>query len=187
MIKGILLTILMLTGFTTVAENFPVKPNPAMTQGDYCNPRDPDFVDYRYNEKVPYCVRNVSYALKKEIYEVYRVPAKCRREYTVDHYVPLFMGGSNHEGNLWPEHKNVKATRQNLEMELYIELKNGRMTQAQALQIITDAKMHPPKVEPSKCHIDNMVPPNMMPAGQPGEAVLQDVNFAAEDQNADHE
>jgi len=160
MIRGTLLLLgLILTGSFATAANFPVKPNPEMTQGDYCNAQDPDFVDYRYEDKVPYCARNVSYWTKKEIYDHYNVPEKCRTEYTVDHFIPLFMGGSNHVANLWPEHKLVKATRQNLEMELYTEMKNGRMTQAQALEIITQAKMHPPKVQPSKCHMETLVAP----------------------------
>ena len=149
----LLLGLLFFTGLVG-AENFPVKPNPAVTQGDFCNSKDPDFVDYRYTEKIPYCVRNVSRYTKAEIYDQYQVPEKCRAEYTVDHYVPLFMGGSNHNANLWPEHKLVKATRQNLEVELYNELKNGRMTQEEAVEIITQAKMHPPKVLPSKCHLE---------------------------------
>ncbi len=154
MIKAALILGMLLSGWMASAQNFPVKPNPEMTQGDYCDSEDPDFVDYRYQEKVPYCARNVSRWTKNEIYEQYDVPEKCRTEYTVDHYVPLFMGGSNQNANLWPEHKAVKATRQNLEMELYVELKNGRMTQSEALEIITQAKMHPPKVTPSKCHLD---------------------------------
>lgn len=152
MIRGTLLIGLILSGFVAGAENFPVKPNPEMTQGDYCSSKDPDFLEYRYTENVPHCVRNVSYWTKKDIYDDYRVPARCRGEYTVDHFVPLFMGGSNQIANLWPEHKLVKATRQHLEMELYTELKNGRITQTEALEIITQAKMHPPKVSPSECH-----------------------------------
>ena len=147
-----LLLSFMLGGSCALAENFPVKPDPHVTQGDFCNPRDPDFVDFRYEEKIAYCARNVSRYTKAEIYDLYDVPERCRREYTVDHYIPLFVGGSNHQVNLWPEHKSVKATRQNLEMNVYTELKNGRLTQQEAVEIITNAKLNPPEVAPSHCH-----------------------------------
>jgi hypothetical protein len=44
-------------------------------------------------------------------------------------------------------------------MELYVEMKNGRMTRNEALEIITQAKMHPPKVQPSKCHLEHIEAP----------------------------
>ncbi len=156
MIRGLLITGLLFAGTFVSADSFLVKPDPAMTQGDYCETSDPDFVDFRYSEKVAYCARNVSYWTKKAIYDQYQIPEKCRAEFTVDHYIPLFMGGSNHNGNLWPEHKLVKATRQNLEMDLYVEMKNGRIGQKEAIEIITQAKMHPPKVNPSRCMLDHM-------------------------------
>lgn len=156
MFRVTLISGLVFIGSFASADKFLVKPNPEMTQGDYCNSNDPDFVNYRYEEKIAYCARNVSYWKKKEIYDRYNIPEACRTEFTVDHYIPLFMGGSNHDGNLWPEHKRVKATRQNLEMDLYTEIKNNRISQREALEIITQAKTHPPKVEPSKCMLDNM-------------------------------
>jgi len=155
-IRSTIFASLILSFSIAWADNFPVKPDPKVTQGEFCTTDDPDFVNHRYEEKVAYCVRNVSRYTKTEIYDLYKVPERCRGEYTVDHYIPLFMGGSNRGVNLWPEHKNVKATRQNLEMELYTELKNGRMTQQEAVEIVTQAKLHPPRVTPSDCHLQNM-------------------------------
>lgn len=156
MIRGLVVISLWLFGSNAVAVNFPVKPNPDVTQGKFCDTEDPDFVDYRYDEKVPYCIRNVSRHTKKEIYDLYGVPERCRGEYTVDHYIPLFAGGSNHNLNLWPEHKSVKATRQNLEMQIYTQIKNGRISQQDAVDIITEAKQNPPEVDPSDCHLEEM-------------------------------
>lgn len=151
-----LLGLFVISGSLQAAPQFPVKPNPEVTQGDFCTTKDKDFVEYRYSEKIPYCIRNVSRYTKEEIYDMYEVPEKCRDEYTVDHYIPLSMGGSNQIVNLWPEHKTVKATRQNLEMEVYTELKNGRISQAEAVEIVTQAKLHPPPVSPSRCHLKKL-------------------------------
>lgn len=129
----------------------PVKPNPEYTKGDFCNPKDPDFMEYRYKERVPTCIRDVSWARKAQVYGEYKIPQKCWKYYTVDHYIPLFMGGSNKEVNLWPEHKDVKATRQNLEQELYEQMKGGQISQKRAIDVITHAKQHPPHVIPRGC------------------------------------
>lgn len=152
---AVLVSVMLGASASQAAANFPVKPDPKVTNGDYCNPKDPDFVGYRYAEKVPYCIRNVSRYTKEEIYQVYNIPSKCQDEYTIDHYVPLALGGSNHEVNLWPEHKRVKATRQNLEIEMYWAVRNGEISQKEAVKAILQAKMHPPVVKPTKCHAAN--------------------------------
>ncbi len=144
---------LALSTTAAFAQEFPVKPNPEVTVGDFCDPSDQDFIGYRYEEKIPFCERNVSRHRKDQAYRAYGISENCRREYTVDHFVPLSMGGSNAIENLWPEHKNVKATRQNLEQELYEKLARGEMSQAAVVNQIVDAKMNPPaEIEPSDCH-----------------------------------
>ena len=124
-----------------VSYAYPTHPNPAETIGELCDPSDIDFVEYRYSEKIPYCVRNVDTRLKTEIYEVYGIPADCRHRYTIDHLIPLSLGGNNAYANLWPEHKLVKATRPTLEVDLYNALKAGSITQAKAIKTIKSAKM----------------------------------------------
>lgn len=131
--------------------SFPTKPDERVTVGSFCDEKDPDFVGYRYKEKIPFCIRNVSRHLKARIYRMYGVSERCRHEYTIDHYIPLSMGGSNADDNLWPEHKKVKATRQNLEQSLYLELSNGNIKQHDAVQMVTEAKNNPPRVEPTDC------------------------------------
>jgi hypothetical protein len=134
------------------ASPVPITPDPEITTGDLCTPKDTDFEGYRYKENVPTCVRDVTWERKTKIYEAYNVPLKCRSFYTVDHYLPLSMGGSNHDTNLWPEHKDIKATRQNLEQELYGQLRQGLISQKQALEQIVYAKLHPPHVVPRGCN-----------------------------------
>ncbi len=134
---------------------FPFVPTREKTSGSLCTPQDPDFERLRYEERIPYCRRNVSRSEKADIYEAYGVPKRCRGDYTIDHFIPLSIGGTNHRDNLWPEHKSIKALRQNLELDLYKQIDQGLITQKEAIRIITEAKWNPPIHDPSDfeiCH-----------------------------------
>lgn len=113
------------------------------TQGSLCSTQDPDFKEFRYKENIPYCQREVSSSLKNEIYVHYGIPKNCRYQYTIDHFYPLSLGGNNQRENLWPEHQEIKRSRQNLETRLYAEIKSGKITQSEALAEIEDFKLHP--------------------------------------------
>src|SRR3989338_9629103 len=117
---GLILSIV----FTLQTFSYPVTPNPEWAEGSLCNKKNPDYSEDRYKEKIPYCQRNVSSKLKKDLYVLYKIPTQCRSKYTIDHIIPLSIGGDNSPGNLWPEHKKIKATRPNLELDTYEELKN---------------------------------------------------------------
>ena len=127
-----------------LAAGFPATPKPSWTTGSLCTRNSPDFSEYRYPEQIEYCARNVSRETKRAIYERYGVPSGCRGEYTIDHFIPLSIGGTNHPNNLWPEHQSVKALRPNLETQLYRELAAGQITQQQAVARIRRAKLNPP-------------------------------------------
>lgn len=147
--KFILNTIIFL--FLLIATNeaypYPMTPDISMTTGALCSVIDNDFDEYRYEEKIPYCFRNVSSRLKKYIYEQYEIPLEERNQYTIDHLIPLSIGGSNNIKNLWPEHKAVKAMRSNLEEHLYFKVKEGKMLQKEAIEILIKCKFHPEKSE----------------------------------------
>lgn len=130
--------------FTPIEDVQPKKPNVAQTPGELCDQKDPDFIGYRYKQKVAYCERNVSYFQRVEIYEKYKVPAKLRSEYTIDHFIPLSIGGSNHPSNLWPEHKKIKALRPELEQKVFEAVRDNKMSQDEAIEVIQDAKLNPP-------------------------------------------
>ncbi len=157
MLKSVLGLVVALSFVGTASANtspeasVPLRPDPQYTQGDYCQKNDHDFEEVRYKEKVAICMRDVSWETKVEVYAAYKVPLHCRKFYTVDHYIPLSMGGSNQFQNLWPEHKDIKATRQNLEQEMYEQLADGKVTRDQAVQAVTYAKQHPPTVIPREC------------------------------------
>jgi hypothetical protein len=137
--KLLILTVLIFNFSVTHA--YPTRPNPVETQGERCNQNDSDFKEFRYNEQIPYCIRNVDSRKKTQIYDAYRIPVECRHRYTIDHFLPLSIGGNNSDFNLWPEHKLVKATRPKLEIELYNSIKNGLITQEEAIKIIKNEKM----------------------------------------------
>ncbi|MBX3021832.1 MAG: hypothetical protein KF799_09170 [Bdellovibrionales bacterium] len=137
----------------TVQAGQVVKPDPHITYGELCNPQDRDFLDHRYSEQIAYCVRNVGMEQKARIYKAYGIPEHCRKYYTIDHFIPLALGGSNHDVNLWPEHRYVKATRRFLEQNLFDQMRRGEITQTAAMEIIVDAKMNPQEPKPWKCGV----------------------------------
>lgn len=113
-------------------------PNPQLTPGSFCSPDDPDFKEFRYAENVAVCERNVTTQRKDQIMRDYGYPVNTRQNYEIDHCIPLSLGGSNHDDNLWPqprdEHNSIKK---NLQIKhLYNDLQTGRITYEFALSEI---------------------------------------------------
>lgn len=134
---------------------FPFVPDMALTTGSLCHEFDEDFKGYRYAEGIAYCERNVSWELKDAIYEAYDVAPECRGQYTIDHFIPLSIGGTNRPDNLWPEHKSIKALRQQLEQDLYNKVSRGQLARAEAVATVVRAKLNPPVPNPDAfrlCH-----------------------------------
>lgn len=126
-----------------VAMGYPLTPDKDETPGSVCVTSNNDFEEYRYPERIPYCHRNVATALKKTIYEWYGIPTSERKNYTIDHLIPLSIGGDNDRTNLWPEHKEVKALRPDLELQVYLDLKKGDALQKDLIKLILDNKFNP--------------------------------------------
>lgn len=112
------------------------KPDINQTQGSLCSTSDRDFKEFRYKEKVPVCVRNVSTGTKNIIYRNYRVTNTT--DYIIDHLIPLSYGGSNNVDNLWPQHISVSTTK--LEQDVYNQLAAGSITQQEAIKRVTTVK-----------------------------------------------
>jgi hypothetical protein len=133
----------------------PQVPDQEMTPGAICTPKDSDYDRLRYKSKIAYCDRNVSEATKQQVYENYGISERCQREYTIDHLIPLSIGGSNRIENLWPEHKSIKLSRLHFEEEIMNAVQYGQLTQAQAIEQVRQEKFDPknrPESGPSRCH-----------------------------------
>lgn len=148
LMKSVLLGFILFTSLHLTidqAQAYPLVPNPEWAQGSLCNRQNPDYETDRYKAKVPYCRRNVDSDLKRRLYDRYEIPENCRGRYTIDHIIPLSIGGDNSPQNLWPEHQNVKATRPYLEEEVFVAVRDGDMTQAEAIELILKTKRVPVK------------------------------------------
>lgn len=108
------------------------------TTGQLCTEEDPDFTEYRYEERIPYCARNVTVERKIEICK--RDGVKDRSDFTVDHIIPLSIGGSNNDENLWCQHYSLAVT--DLETKAYRSMLNATQSQQDAIEMILDAKFH---------------------------------------------
>lgn len=106
------------------------------TYGDLCTSSDIDFESYRYEEQIPYCRRNVTTQRKIDI--CIRDDVIDRTDFTVDHIIPLSLGGSNHDDNLWCQHKSLAVT--SLENKLFKLISDGSITQEEAIEQILKAK-----------------------------------------------
>lgn len=140
----ILLSFLLVTSLAQaqrfVAE-FPQRPLPQLTPGKLCDRPD----RYRYPENIAYCERNVSVEQKDVVYDSYRragfrLSPQNRSSYKIDHYVPLCMGGSNDNVNLWPQHISIFNITDSLESLACEKLAKGRISQREAVSIITRVK-----------------------------------------------
>lgn len=147
MIRNILLGVLWLGASSAFAFSYPRVPDRHKTPGELCTAQNPSFQEYRYRERIPYCRRNVSEATKAKIYDAYGVPKAERGHYTIDHLIPLSIGGSNSPKNLWPEHKSVKATRPHLEQALYESIRDGVAQQSELVEHVLRVKFDPSNPE----------------------------------------
>jgi len=86
----------VLPGFNAAA---PIRPDARMTPGDALDVTPRDFCTPGYSKKV----RDVSQSLKEKIYRQYGIRSRKNGEYSIDHLIPLQMGGSNSIKNLWPQ------------------------------------------------------------------------------------
>ena len=122
--------------------SFPHNPDASLTPGSLC--RDP--TSYRYPEHIAYCERNVSSATKRAIIAEYDetlgfdIGTQPRTDFKIDHLIPLCMGGSNDSDNLWPQHKDVYLITDRFEGKMCELMARGRMTQAEAVGMITGVK-----------------------------------------------
>ena len=114
-----------------------------ITSAALCSFADPDYKERRYREGIPYCKRNVSLARKKIVYRRYHFNHRKNSSFTVDHVLPLSLGGNNSVGNLFLEWKGLRDHRYPLEQHLYWAIRAGCLSQVSAIKVILDSKYNP--------------------------------------------
>lgn len=128
---------------------FPQGPNPVLTPGALCQGGR----TFRYPERIPYCDRKVDKKTKDDVIKEYdeelgySVRSMPRGEFKIDHFIPLCAGGSNTPDNLWPQHQSVYAYTDALEPLICEKMAQGRLRQAEAVQLIREAKIDLSKVD----------------------------------------
>ena len=142
-LKFIAAIFLSLNAISVFAEGYPIGPDNRLTEGDLCEHGD----SHRYPEQIEYCSRRVSAAKKWEIIEKYEelgyeIRRYGRENFKIDHLIPLCAGGSNDESNLWPQHKDVYEQTDRIEEMTCRMMAQGKMTQAEAVELILDVKHH---------------------------------------------
>ena len=105
------------------------RPDESKTPGRLCTPEDPNFQEYRYEERIAYCRRNIPEAEKRQVAAAYGVPWEQRRDYEFDHRIPLCMGGSDDSENLWPQPLEEAHIKDKLEDELCRRMQAGTLKQ----------------------------------------------------------
>jgi hypothetical protein len=108
-------------------------PDPRLTPGTLCTPSDPNFLEYRYAEHIPYCRRNVPTAVRDEVAKAYGIPVAELANYEMDHFLPLSIGGNDDATNLWPQPHELALEKDKLEDEVFSGMSAGTMTQAEAI------------------------------------------------------
>ncbi len=131
--KYLLLCLISFSAFALV-----LKPDMNKTPGYFCDKNNPDFKELRYKEQIPVCKRNVSVSLKNKIYADYGVAVEERKDYTIDHKIPLSLGGSNDQMNLWPQHKLIYTGV--LELLVFNLINEQRINHKEALDLVLSVK-----------------------------------------------
>jgi len=104
--------------------------------GSFCTDQNPDFDGYRYQESIPHCKRHVTTSRKIAVCR--RDGVEDRSEFTVDHIIPLSIGGSNADDNLWCQHKSLAVT--GLEYKAFQALSKSEATQKEAVDMVLSVK-----------------------------------------------
>lgn len=156
----------------------PLIPFEDTSPGHLCDVDDPDFDRLRYEEQIAWCRRNVSWEERQAIYDKYEIPWECRHRYTIDHIIPLSIGGSNSDKNLWPEHRLVKSMRDQFEYDIFLKVKAGELTQVEAVDLMMEEKY---RVEEIWVFYEHLIPFPEISSKFPGTRHKKEVPITPDD------
>lgn len=120
-------------------------PDSKLTPGAFCARPN----SYRFQERIPYCDRNVDSSTKRLIIQIYdqqlgtRIAQMPRDNFKIDHLVPLCIGGSNEMTNLWPQHKSTFVITDKIEQITCDMMGRGDLMHNEAVEYVTTAKRDP--------------------------------------------
>ena len=138
-----LLSLFVLATQALAAAHYPMAPDRRLTPGKFCEPQLA--TEYRYQEQIPYCARDVASELKNEIFTAYRrlgytLSSVNRADYKIDHYIPLCLGGSNDKTNLWPQHVSIYSITDSIEALSCEKLQQNRISRRDAVTVLLTVK-----------------------------------------------
>lgn len=120
---------------------FPRSPDLSITPGALCSTP----TEFRYEERIAYCARDVSGWQKELVFISYRKLGYSlsgeRSEYKVDHFIPLCVGGSNEMSNLWPQYYTVSEKTDVMEQLACDVLVKGKISQRDVIDLIMAVKL----------------------------------------------
>lgn len=146
----LLFSLIVLTIDSSARSNrYPISPDLGLTPGSLCTSQ----LEFRYPEQIAYCEREVNSWQKELVFINYRKLGFSlsgeREQYKVDHFIPLCLGGSNEMNNLWPQYTSVSQKTDALEPLACEVLAKGKLTQAEAIDLVIAAKMDFTKIPPT--------------------------------------
>lgn len=89
---------------------------------------------------VPVTPRDVPEAVKRKVLDDVGIPKAERKNYVVDHKIPLELGGTNDISNLQAETIAAGKAKDKLERELTAKVRAGAMPLAEAQKILANTK-----------------------------------------------
>jgi hypothetical protein len=123
-------------------DRYPIGPNPEKTPGKLC-----DRGTTRYAQQITYCERNVSSGTKNTVIRDYdeelgfEIRQMSRNDFKIDHFIPLSIGGSNDEENLWPQHKSIYAYSDKIELYVFQLMEKDKILQKEAIALVKECKL----------------------------------------------
>jgi hypothetical protein len=117
-------------------QDWPLYPDPLLTPGDFF----PDAtVEDTCTPRYATVARSVTKSERNAVFAAYGDPQDASL-YTLDHFIPLSLGGSNSVLNLWPEPVAVPGSHEKDKVEDYLHAAvcSGAISLADAREVIRD-------------------------------------------------
>jgi hypothetical protein len=122
----------LLTASSALASDSRLYPNRILTPGAILTQDAQIVCKYGYTKGLRY----IPAYKKQQVYERYGISPESK-DYVIDHFIPLELGGSNELTNLWPQSWPGYYQKDLVENYLSDEVCQGRMTLPEAQQKIS--------------------------------------------------